>query len=158
MNASSVAANSRLLTVREPPKIRPQIVRASPANPPRGSNLTEGRGPTRQREFVILCSLRFAADRRSKDKVNVRKRHRVGMAGTVLVVSAALPAFNRLRLNHRSGQTLSRNSAATLRLAGCLLTLARHLAGNASPAPMDRPRRRIAVSVRRPARVGRPWI
>jgi hypothetical protein len=80
---------------REPPKIRARIAQASQVNRLRGRNPTRGSSPTLPREFAILSSLRYAAVRHWKDRVSIRKRRKVRMAGSGLAESAALLIINR---------------------------------------------------------------
>ena len=168
MNRSSATDSSRQSTGRDPPKIRGRIAQASQVNRPRGHSRTVGSSPTLPRECAILCSRRYAAARLWRDKVSVRKRRKVRMAGRGLAASAAPPIINRRQINRlqpsrRSGQTLSRNFAITL-LPGAkppTPMLARHPAGSVSLVLMDpRQPRRTGVIVRHPAapEADRRWI
>ena len=80
---------------RDPPKILGRIAQASQVNRPRGHNRAWGSSLTLPREFAILSSLRCAAVRHWRDRVSIRKRRKVRMAGSGLAESAALPIINR---------------------------------------------------------------
>jgi hypothetical protein len=162
MNRSSAADSSRQSMGRDPPKIRARIAPASRANRPRGHNRAWGSSLTLPRECAILSSLRCVAARHWRDRVRVRKRRKVRMAGSGLA-ETALPIINRPQPSRKSGQTLSRNFAITPLPGASPLTptLARRPAGSVSLGPMDLRRlRRTAVTVRHQAApvVGRRWI